>query len=103
MLIEMAVVLYWSELPVLFSYEEKWGSAMRGGPSDGPPGKVLFDEFSQFVVFFRAQGIYFGGLRFERWFKVDCMVPETVLGKPLQSLFTENIEVGMMCLGDTFF
>ena len=83
MLIEMAVVLYWSELPILFSYEEKWGSAMRGGPSDGPLGKVFLDKFSQLVVFFRAQGIYFGGLRFERRFEIDCMVLETMFGEAL--------------------
>ena len=51
---------------------------MRGGPSDGPPRKVFLDEFSQFIVFFRAQGIYFGGLRFERWFEINRMVPEAI-------------------------
>ena len=102
MFVEMAVVLYRSELPILFSYEEKWGSAMRGGPSDGPPGKVFLDKFSQLVVFFRAQGIYLGGLWFEQRFEVDCVIPEGVFGESLQSSFTKDIEVSVMCLGNTF-
>ena len=75
---------------------------MRGGPSDGPPRKVFLDELPQFIAFFRAQGIYFGGLRFERGFEVDCVVLEAMFRELLQSSFTENIKVGVMCLGDTF-
>ena len=78
MFIQVAVILYWSELPVLFSYEEKWSGAVRDGPSDGPPRKVFLNKFPQFVVFFRAQGIYFGGLRFEQWFEINRMVPEAI-------------------------
>ena len=75
---------------------------MRGRPSDGPSGKVFLYKFSQFVMFFRAQGVYFQGLRFECWFKIYGMVPEAMLGELLRLPFTENIEVGMMCLGDMF-
>ena len=100
MFVEMAVVLYQSELPILFSYKEKWSGAMRGGPSNGPPRKVFLDKFSQLVMFFRAQGIYFGGLRFKGWFEVDGVVPEAVLGESLRPSFAENVEIGMVCLGD---
>ena len=100
--IEMAVVLYQSEFSILFSYKEKWSGTMRGGPSDGPPRKVFLDELPQFIAFFRAQGIYFGGLRFERGFEVDCVVLEAMFRELLRSSFTENIKVGVMCLGDTY-
>ena len=98
----MAVILYQSELPVFFSYKEKWSGIVRGRPSNGSPRKVFFDKFSQLVVFFRAQGIYLGGLWFERRFEVDCVIPEGVFGESLQSSFTEDIEVSVMCLGNTF-
>ena len=65
MFVEVVVILYLPELPILFSYKEKWGGTVRGGPSNGPPGEVFLDKISQFVMFFRAQGVYFGGLRFE--------------------------------------
>ena len=83
MFVKMVIILYRLELPVLFPYKEKWSGTMRGGPSDGPPKKVFLYKFSQFIMFFRAQGIYFWGLRFEHQFEINCMVPETVFGESL--------------------
>ena len=75
---------------------------MGCGPLDGPSRKVFLDELPQFIVFFRTQGIYFGHLRFECQFEFNCVVPETMFRELLRPSFAENIEIGMMCLGDTF-
>ncbi len=80
-LIELAVVLYWSECAILFLDKEEGGGERGFGRTDASGLQIFVKELVELFLFVSVQRIHLavqGGLRVG--YQLDCVVPRLLFG-----------------------